>query len=357
MKFLSSTLLLFLVTAATTTTTMVSAAFEEVTTDFGDVTPTGVVFPSICIGRNDVPKVMYTLEQSNDDTVRVLTDPPNLMEVGINTSDGLLYFKFEEEALDLSPFNAGVRVQFPAKQLDSINICCGQDLQVKNGFTDVSTLIVSTGATAQAIFSTNNVNLEVTVREQASATIEVNALRDSEIVVTGSGAGTFVDISGDIESIVCTERATCSVAGAIANTATSSVERFSILDTEDCTGIKVDGGSTCDESFPFVSANVDGKLTISGVTEQCIQGGELDGNVSGGGGSTVSPAPTPEGFTRAPTASPSPTVERPTPSPINRPTPSPTPGTTISTSGVATTNSAAAAVTAVIAMIVVAVLL
>jgi hypothetical protein len=336
MNYLQSSLLL-LAAVATTTISFTEAVFEEVETDFGGVTPTGVVFPSICIGRVDVPKVMYTIEPSDD--VVVLTDPPNLVEVGIDPTDGLLYFKFVQDTLDSNPFDAGVIVQFPAADLQTINVCCGQELQVQDGFTNVETLVVSAGATAQVVFGTNNVNLEVTVREEATATVEVNAARDSEIVVNGSGSGTFVDIAGDITSIVCTDRATCSVAGQITDTGASSVEGFSILDTEDCADISVDGGSTCDESFPFVSANVDGSLTISGVTERCIQGGELDGNFADGDENTptVSPAPT---EVQEPTESPAPTVERPTPSPIDRPTtPDPTPFPTTSSGGSADQHS------------------
>ncbi|KAG7351669.1 hypothetical protein IV203_007717 [Nitzschia inconspicua] len=320
MKFSSSSLMVLLLAAATSIS-FIEAAFEEVETNLGNVTPTGVVFPSICIGRVTVPKVMYTLEPSN--TFSVSTDPPDLVEVGIDPTDGLVYFKFLPDTLALNPTAAGVIVQFPSTGLQSINICCGQELQVKDGFTNVESLVVSAGATAQAVFSTNNVDFEITVREAATATVEVNAARNSDIVVSGSGSGTFVDIAGDITSIECTDRATCSVAGSISDTAASSVEGFAILDTEECNGISVNGGSTCDESFPFVSANVDGSLTISGVTEQCLQGGDLDGNI-GGTTPTVSIAPTPEGFTPPPTPTPFPTAVRPTSSPIARPTSSPT---------------------------------
>jgi hypothetical protein len=308
MKNIASSLLLQLLFA-----TSVHADFEEVDTDFGSVTPTGVVFPSICIGRISVPKIMYTLETA--DQVAVLSDPPNLVEVGIDPSDGLLYFKFTEEVLDSSSFDAGVIVQFPATELQVISICCGQELQVKDGFTNVQSLAVSDGATAQAVFSSNNVDLEIIVGGEATATVEVNA-RNSDITVNGSGSGTFVDIAGDITTIVCTDRATCSVAGAISNAEDSSVEGFAVLDTEDCQDITVEGGSTCDESSPFVSANVDGSLTISGVSERCIQGDELDGDFVPAG----SPPPTPEGFSPAPSVSPSPTVDRPSLSPVNRPT-------------------------------------
>jgi hypothetical protein len=325
--------------------TSVEADFEEVDTDFGSVTPTGVVFPSICIGRLTVPKVMYTLETS--DQVAVLTDPPNLMEVGIDPADGLLYFKFSDEVLDSTIAEAGVIVQFPSDELKAINICCGQELQVKEGFTSVESLSVWSGATAQAVFASNDVDLEIRVGEEATATVEVNA-RNSDIAVNGSGSGTFVDIAGDITTIICTDRATCSVAGAISNADDSSVEGFAVLDTEDCQDINVEGGSTCDESSPFVSANVDGALTISGVTESCIQGSELEGNFDTSG----SPAPTPEGYTRPPTVSPSPTVERPTLSPIDRPTrstPEPTPEPT--SSGASSTSTVVmASATIVVAM-------
>ena len=322
MKWIFGTglLLAFLMTAKLT-----NAQFEEIETDFGSTTPTGVVFPSICIGDFSVPKVMYTIETSNTNEVTILSDPPNLVEVGIDDSDGTLYFKFIQETILQPPSEAGVVVRFPSSQLQNINICCEQELQVKDGFTNVEQLKVSSGATAQAIFSVTNRNMDIEVSDSATATVEVSGR--SNVDVIGRDSGTFVNIDGDITTILCTDRATCTVAGDISNRRDSSVENFSALETDDCFGIFVEDGSTCEENSPPVIADVNGALVISGVTETCIQGGELDNG--GPGRVTISPAPTPEGFTRTPTISPAPS-EEPTVSPAptaprpTRQTPEPT---------------------------------
>jgi hypothetical protein len=264
---------------------------------------------------------MYTIQPSNE--VRILTDPPNLVEVGIDEEDGKLYLKFVPETILENPTLAGVIVEFPSSQLRTIQVCCDQDLQVKDGFTNVQEFIVASGATAQAIFSNANTAMEIEVLDGSTATIEVGTSSRNSISVLGDGSGSFVNIAGDIATVTCTDRATCTVAGTILDTAGSAVEEFSTLETESCFGIFVEGGSTCDASFPFVNADVDGATTISGVTQTCTQASELFGNNPDS--PAPSQAPTPEGFTYPPTRPPSPTPPPTQSFPTPAPTPFPTP--------------------------------
>jgi hypothetical protein len=251
---------------------------------------------------------MYTVQPSDGDTVTIETYPPDLVEVGIDENDGTLYFKFNADvaAADPVPDEAGMVVNFPASQLRSVKICCDQTIQIKDGFTDVQELVVNTGAMAQAKFSNAISNMLIEVSDGATATVEVEPGRSSlNVEVIGSGGGTFVDIGGDVSTIVCSDRATCTVTGRITDTDASSVEGFSELSTDDCFGIDVEGGSTCSSNPPSVSVDVEGPLTMIGVEETCVQGGDLSGIVPAPTvAPTVSPAPTPYGYTYSPTEQP-----------------------------------------------------
>lgn len=299
------------------------AGFQEIATNFS-TNPTGVVLPTICIGDFLVPKTMYTFEPAaaNETDVKIYSNPKDLVETGYDDVEGLIYFKFIQEVSEVAN-DAGVIIRFPPGQLESINTCCSQQVQVKTGFTNIQSLTASTSASLNATFS---------AKPDSNMTISSSTKAKVNVKVTGSAAIGKIDvtaeteasasINGDITSISCKANSECKIAGSILAPEESSADGDSSIKTTTCEGITVDMGSTCQSKTPTVRVNTGMPLVISGVKENCVGGEDLNG--MGGPNDpptdppTVSPAPT---ITATPTLPP---TNKPTSKPTAVPTPAPT---------------------------------
>ena len=289
--------------------------FRRIPTDFGDSKPKGVVLPTICIGDFLVPKTMYTFEtiKGDDANVTILSNPEYLVEPGYDSDEGLIYFKFNLSASELAE-DAGVVVQFPADQLETINACCSQSVQIKDGFTNFQNLTVSTSAIVNASFPAQESNLTVDVSEGGVVNVKVV---DGENIDISATEGT-ANILGNITKISCTDESSCKVTGSITAPGESEIDEGATIETPICEGLGLGKGAVCESIEPKVRVVVSRPLVISGVKETCVNGDGLFGafgpNEPPTEAPTISPAPT---LTEAP-------IEPPTASPTKKPTNEPT---------------------------------
>jgi len=296
--------------------------FRRITTDFGDSKPKGVVLPTICIGDYLVPKTMYTFETTtgNNTNVTIRSNPRDLVETGYDSDDGLIYFKFNQTVAEVAE-NAGVVVQFPPDQLESINACCSQSIQIKNGFTNFKNLTVSTSAIVNASFAAvQGSNMTIDVSTGGKVNVKVDD--DKNVHVTANEA--TANVFGNITTISCTDQSTCRVTGSIMDLGGSEVDKGATIKTGNCEGIDIGRDSVCQSKVPVVRVVTSSPLVISGVKETCVNGGGLFG--------AFGPNDPP---TEAPTISAAPTdSSAPTMSPSMSPTMGPTsPETTTAPSG------------------------
>jgi len=300
--------------------------FEEIVSDLvnATTTPTGVVLPSVCIGPFMVPKTMYTIEPivGNETDVRILSKPAGLVEPGFDEDDGKIYLKFNIDVID-DANDAGVIIQFPADQLESVSACCVQSVQIKPGFTNFQTLSASTSAVVNAEFDVeqeNNMSFDV----RSAATVNVKVTGTAENVGGTTKIGVVAvnrakaNFQGNITAIICADESTCKIAGSIQDVKQSSADAGSTLEAESCRGVTVTTESVCESKTADVSVDTNQGTVISGVKEECFQGGDLDGMGRGTDSPTESPAPT---ISKAPTVSP--TASPPTDAPV-APTDAPT---------------------------------
>jgi len=302
--------------------------------DTGGTNPIGVVLPSICIGNFIVPKTMYTIEPADvgETEVKILTNPPDLVEVGYDDNEGLIYFKFIQEISEGAD-DAGVIIQFPADQLESVNSCCSQSVQIKEGFTNFQSLTVSTNAVVDASFAVEqDSDMVVGVFTGAEANVKVtetSGTKNTNVAVIATDNGK-VNIDGDISTLSCIDQSDCMIAGVISDPANSRSRGRSNIQTTSCEDIDVSDDSICQSKTPTVTVDVDGDLVISGVKEDCVGGEDLDG-LGGLFDPLGTDAPS---IASVPTISPQPTVtNQPSQSPDGgnkspRPTESPNTGPT-----------------------------
>jgi len=222
--------------------------------------------------------------------------------------------------------DAGVIIQFPSDQLLSVNSCCSQSVQIKEGFTKFQSLTVSTNAIVNASFVVEqDSDMVVGVYTGAEANVKVTETsgaknKQVQVIATDNAK---VNIDGDITSLSCNDESDCMIAGVISDPNDSRSRGRSNIQTTSCEDIDVADDSICQSRTPNVTVTVDGNLVISGVKESCVGGEDLEG--LGGSGDLSSTAGAP------PTTSPQPTgTNVPTPSPTKkkrtkRPTLSPEP--------------------------------
>ena len=87
---------------------------------------------------------MYTIEPSDDDTVKVSTYPANLVTAS-KQNGNLLQLEFNKDvAYDSN--EGGVQIYFPASQLKSVNVAADSVAQILDGFTNIDSLRVSSDA-------------------------------------------------------------------------------------------------------------------------------------------------------------------------------------------------------------------
>jgi len=294
------------------------SGFKQITTDFGDSKPKGVVLPTICIGNFVVPKTMYTFEATtgNDTDIKILTNPEDLVETGYDGDSGLIYFKFNQNVSETAD-DAGVLIRFPAGQLESVNACCSQSVQMKRGFTNFQSLTATTSANVNATFAVaQDSGLSIGVSSNAEVNVQVKATADKMVNITVRDEAT-VGVSGDVSKINCINKSSCKLTGSVLVPAESRTSEESILKVPTCEGIIVDKQATCESKTPNVRVVTSSDLVISGKKEICAGGDDLNG--MGGPATPYTEAPT---LSAAPTASPAPTM-KPTPRPTTKPTESP----------------------------------
>lgn len=283
-----------------------AAEFAPIPLDFEGGTPIGVVLPSICIGTFTVPKPMYTFEPAGvNETVSIETNPPDLVEMGFDEDTGLVFFKFNQTVVPTAE-DAGIIIKFPPDQLESINVCCTQVAQIKPGFTNFKSLVVTTSAVVDAEFGAQAGDLAVVVQSDAVVNVKVNATDESKVGVAVQESGT-INVEGDVTMFNCLDESTCKFNGAVAVPKESKASNSTIT-LPSCEDIKLKDDATCESAEPSVLVITDGPVVFSGVKEDCYGGEDLYG--------ANGPAPT-----ESPTSSPAPTV---TPSPSASPV-APTP--------------------------------
>ena len=257
---------------------LASAQFAEVDLTVSDADEAkearGVVFPAMCFGQfQNVPQLMYTVRPSpnNSDGVAVFSNPPDIIEAGVDPSDGLIYMRMREdiafplEQTERQFESAGVVVEFPTNQLEVVTISSDQMVQIQDGFTAVRDLIVHSGATCNAEFTSRiRARMNIDVRDDASLFAEINTSgSNGEAVVTARRSQ--VEIIGNLRNLDCADNSECVLDGEVTNRGRAIAS--STIDANSCDNVEGD----CTESNPRVTVNAGRSLTMSGETEICVQ--------------------------------------------------------------------------------------
>eukprot|EP00536_Pseudo-nitzschia_multiseries_P005739 jgi/Psemu1/285987/fgenesh1_pg.112_\ len=292
---------------AATPAVVAQEGFAEIATDFEGTDPAGVVLPSICIGSFDVPKAMYTIEPAapGDTRVTVLTNPPDLVETGYDAAERLVYFKFNLTVAEAEETNqAGIIVRFPPNQLRSVDACCSQSIAIRDGFTSLETVTVSTKAEVDLFLGVQqDTNLALGAFSGASIrvkTTDVAGPKATTVDAVARGAAS-VSVAGDVTTLSCNDRSTCLVGGSILDPTGSKAIGASSVEAASCEGVTVATESNCLSTIPAVAVAPLGLLPLvlaDATTEDCVNGGDLfrlgrpwmntEAPVP-----TISPAPTP----------------------------------------------------------------
>lgn len=135
-----------------------------------------------------VPHVMFTVEPHNETNrvVEVATFPANLLTVSGN--DKVLEFAWNTDVAKATT-EAGVHIRMPANQLQEVKVRSGAQAQFWDGFTDISTLQVSSAASLYGNFTTINENQVVSLRVSSGAKAYVSIPQGSLTEVKTSSAG------------------------------------------------------------------------------------------------------------------------------------------------------------------------
>ena len=222
--------------------------------------------PASC-SKNDgrYPNVMYTVEPSSDGSVTILTDPADLMNV--TEKDGTLSFQFNDAVANEADSGAGVLIQMPPDQLQSISCQISGILQVKSGFTNVQSIRAETSGKLDADLGTANTTaLSIHAETSGVATVKVGSGGGGYVSASTSGVA---NIQGDVTTVRADTSGKVVVSGIITNPSGSSISTSGSIHTIDCTGIEPDiTGGSCRANSPSVSVNVDQDQTMTG-TYKC----------------------------------------------------------------------------------------
>jgi len=303
--------------------------FNEIAIDFDGTQPLGVVLPSICIGSYTVPKTMYTIEPAaeGETQMKIFTNPRDLIETGYDSGNRLVYFKFNLLIAEIAQ-DAGVVIQFPPDQLESVDACCSQSVQIKRGFTNVQSITASTGAVINAKFKVQQKkHMSIGVYSNSEVYVEVKDTSGTKVDVVAKD-NAMANIKGDVTTLSCNDESDCKISGLILDPNESRASGRSIVRTMSCESVAVVTDSICSSIAPDVTITVDRPLFISGEKETCVNGGDLVG--LGGPAPpteadvpTVSPPLTEAPVESVPTMAPIEVTEAPVAAPVAAPVEAP----------------------------------
>jgi len=229
-----------------------------------------------CVGKTN-PLTMWTVEVA--DTVTVSTSPPNLVTVGVE--DGVLGFAWNADVSSVAS-SIGVKIGFPADQLESLKVYSYSSLQISGSFSSVSKLEVFGNSVVNADLSSNTVPIGVYVYGDSKVTLKSGSnLEKGEVygssmltVATPSynnnqaygGAGIFVDGNMNKGSLYGNAKLTVTgdLSGAISAYGGSTINAASCGDN-----IKSYGGGKCVSGTQTVDVNIETQPMTRTGTSTC----------------------------------------------------------------------------------------
>lgn len=280
---------LFVVAVSTIGSFTANAADFTAITDGVDQSITAININPNCNGVNGkMPNTIFTIESGNDG-VTVTTSPADLFIV--SSSSGTLSFAWNPAvASSASSTAGGVRINLPASQLKSVTVGGGYQAQILDGFTSVTSLESSGGATLRATFTSSS-STDFTLDNSGGGQMYVK----SNVAITGGSipggsqawvetpsysnvnvsGGSGLSVKGDVGSGDVSGGATLTLTGTITGSVTNS--GGATVNAPSCDGVSSSGGANCNANSQSVNVDVSTQdETISG-TSTCFGGG-------GGGG-------------------------------------------------------------------------
>jgi len=226
------------------------------------------ISPNCNDAKGNVPNTMWTIEPG-DDGVTVETSPADLFIV--SSSGGTLSFQWNPAVTssDSSSGGGGVKISLPASQLKSVIVGGGHQAQVLDGFTSVTSVESSGGATLRATFTSSS-STDFTVDTSGGAQMYVK----SNVAITGgqvpggsqawveTPSYTNVDVSGGGGLRVVGDVGSGSVSGGARLTVTGTItgpinsSGGAVVNAPSCAGISSSGGATCNANIQSVDVDV-----------------------------------------------------------------------------------------------------
>eukprot|EP00978_Attheya_sp_CCMP212_P018482 scaffold50592_cov46-Attheya_sp.AAC.6 len=141
---------------------------------------------------------MFTIQPSTDGTITVSSFPPNIVQVNqIRTS--ILDIEWLPYNSSSAVVGGGVIISCPPNQMKIVDVGASSIAQIRDGFTSVENIIVSTSAKLIATFtSLNSSSLKLDVSTSGSATVASNQAYD-EVIVSTSG---IVALDADAKRVI-----------------------------------------------------------------------------------------------------------------------------------------------------------
>ena len=245
-------------------------------------------FPSKCPKFGKVTKVMYTIEPSDDDQVRVSTYPADLVSAK-KENNGLLQLEFNEDVAYGSS-EGGVQIFFPSSQLKDVTVAADSIAQIFDGFTNINSLRVSSDAQLYATMLSSSDGDASSDNKLSSLSVS----SDAKAVVLSNYNITKVSVSSDgeltLQSPMANEVSVSSDAilkmnGNIASARVSSDGKFTLEgNVFGSRNIKVssDGGVTVYgtvSSSTTIRVSSDGKFNLGGSNLKSSVEATSDGQV------------------------------------------------------------------------------
>eukprot|EP00550_Attheya_septentrionalis_P006512 CAMPEP_0198286232 /NCGR_PEP_ID=MMETSP1449-20131203/5364_1 /TAXON_ID=420275 /ORGANISM="Attheya septentrionalis, Strain CCMP2084" /LENGTH=330 /DNA_ID=CAMNT_0043983911 /DNA_START=40 /DNA_END=1032 /DNA_ORIENTATION=+ len=206
--------------------------------------------PSCPQNRIKVLNAMFTIQPSTDGTITVSSFPPNIVQVN-QISSSILDIEWLPYNSSSAVVGGGVIISCPPNQMKIVDVGASSIAQIRDGFTSVETIIVSTSAKLTATFTSLNSNsLKLDVSTSGSATVASNQAYD-EVSVSTSG---IVALNADAKRVVV-----------------STSGRFSMDGNAETGNIGTSG-------FATIGGDITGDMTVS-TSGRLSVGGDITGTI------------------------------------------------------------------------------
>jgi len=253
--------------------------------------------PYASLPCTSAPNTMFTIFPSKDDSrITVETSPPNLVTAKISASGDALLFKWNTDVSSTAT-SGGVRIGIPTDQLRRVNADGGHNVQILDGFTNITSLKTGLNSTIRAsmtsaistyirlwnwggqMYVQTNITVDnVSVFAGGQTWVEIPSINSISVMDNGSE----LNIKGDIDDRYISNEVSDGAQLTVTGTITGTVDSLSnsTVNAPSCDNVTSSDGSTCNAGPQSVDVDIGDlsqKSQILTGTYTC--GGEVSSSV------------------------------------------------------------------------------